>query len=188
MTTNTEINDTTDEFTSDLAQWTMTCKGCGGTSELQEMFWWGGFIGDGFNGHSMIFTCTTCEKSQLYELESSGFKGVFEPSALEMQELWRYDEDIVWVREGEREPSEYDLALKGFLIWTDYRRELEKNGWVDDPDFTKYIAAHAGKQAWDTMMAEIVDSEIERLHRTQPERESRARHTPEDRDDDNMPF
>jgi hypothetical protein len=164
------------------------CKACGGISEYKETIYLGGNLGDTHSSEADMFTCTSCKKSQLYEVESWEYPGVFESSELERHELWRYDNGIVWVWEGQREPSIFDLTLKGFLLWNDYRRALEKDGWVVDPGFTKYIAAHTGKRAWDTLMAKIVDSEIESLHRSRSERESRARHTPDDRDEDDMPF
>jgi hypothetical protein len=164
------------------------CKACGGISKYKETIWLGGNLGDTHDSEADMFTCTSCKKSQLYEVESWEYPGVFEPSELERHELWRYDNGIVWVREGQREPSEYDLALKGFLTWTDYRRELEKNLFEDDPGRTKYIAAHAGKRVWDDLMTRWVDSDIERIRSWLSSRESVERPTPKDRDEDDMPF
>jgi hypothetical protein len=165
------------------------CKGCGGTSEFNGGYWDDADLGSSSEVFYEVYTCTTCKKSQRDAMQVSRAHGVFQPSALEKHELWRYDNGIVWVGEDEGEPSAYDQALKGFLCWTDYRRAIEENAYPDDPGFAKYIAAHSGKRLWDAHMAKMVEAQIEAIRAEQDDANGSEAVSPwEPNDDDTLPF
>jgi hypothetical protein len=80
------------------------CEGCGGTSEFNGGYWADADIGCSSEICYEVYTCTTCRKSQREGIQVSRAGGVFQPSALEKHELWRYDNGIVWMEKTRANP------------------------------------------------------------------------------------
>jgi hypothetical protein len=155
------------------------CRGCSGPAEYQGLFWLDRSTGYSCEVCCELYTCTSCKKSHAEVIQVSTSRLLFQPRALEEHELWRYENDIVWVGEGD-DSTQYGRALQGFLGWTGYERDREKNrGFMPDPGCEKYIEACAGRRLWEGWIAKRVEEQAKAIRQwknASPDDEPRTPH------------